>query len=116
MSVRIDDNNIFLTRGDSLYLRVRLMDKRTREIYEPVQGDRLRFAVKKDYGDTEKLIEKEIPTDTMVLYLAPADTKRLDFGKYVYDIELTYADGDVCTAIPPDPGMKAVFRLGNEVC
>ena len=114
MSVRISGDDIYLTRGDSLYCTVHLVDDDGNE-YVPEEGARLRFAVKKDYSDNVKLIEKEIPTDTMVLYLTPADTKELPFGRYVFDVEITLADGDVFTVIPKDPGQKAVFRLGNEV-
>ena len=56
--------------------------------------------MKADYEDPEALILKAIPIDTMLLKLDPEDTKNLDFGTYVYDIQLTHPNGDVDTVIP----------------
>ena len=102
---------IYLTRGDTLDLEVVILklDEETR--YVPRTGDKVRFALKKDYEDAKPLILKDIPIDTMRLHLDPEDTKDLDFGTYVYDIELTYGDdGTVDTFIP-----KAKFKLTEEV-
>lgn len=46
----------------------------------------------------------------MLLVLEPEDTKTLPFGKYVYDIQITYADGKVDTFIT-----KGRLRLTEEV-
>ena len=46
----------------------------------------------------------------MILTLNPEDTKHLPFGKYVYDIELTKATGEVDTFIT-----KAILKLTEEV-
>ena len=101
MSSWIGDNDtIHLTRGDSLYITIVLKDADTGETYTPQTGDTVRFACKRNYEDTECVILKEIPTDSLVLFLAPDDTKELKFGRYVYDIQLTLADGDVFTVIP----------------
>lgn len=63
------------------------------------------------YGNDETpLLIKEIPIDTMILTLNPEDTKHLPFGKYVYDIELTKATGEVDTFIT-----KAILKLTEEV-
>ena len=56
--------------------------------------------MKKYYSSPTVLIEKVIPNDTLLLHLLPTDTKELPTGKYVYDIELTNADGEVDTFIP----------------
>ena len=55
--------------------------------------------MKADVDDTECLILRDIPIDTMMLVLNPEDTKELEFGSYVYDIQLTKANGDVDTFI-----------------
>ena len=72
---------------------------RNGETYIPEQGDSLRFAMKKNYTEGEPLIYKVIPTDTLILHLDPEDTKPFPFGDYVYDIEITFADGTVDTFI-----------------
>lgn len=98
-------NTIYLTRGDTLQAQLSIMQDN--EVYTPIQGDIIRFALKKSrlnydktrYVDTEPLILKNIPIDTMILQLDHTDTATLDFGKYDYDIEITMANGKVDTFI-----------------
>lgn len=102
--------NIKITRGDSAYFTVGMVAKKSRIPYEPQTGDVVRFAVKKDYEDETVLIRKTIPNDTLLLHLVPSDTKDLPFGDYVYDVELTKANGDVDTFID-----KKIFKITEEV-
>lgn len=111
----VSGNQISLTRGDSFYSRVTM--KRGDMTYVPQTGDTIRFALKSaqmndkgEYKDTDPLILKTIPNDTLMLHLAPADTKQLPFGQYVYDVEITFANGDVDTFIAEAP-----FILTGEV-
>lgn len=114
MSVEIKDNKIKMTRGDTLRCRVTpykpIYDEHgeivDREEYTPEAGDTIRFAVKhvsmksgKQYKDPEPLILKNIPINTCILQLDPGDTKPLDFDTFVYDVEITFADGTVDTFI-----------------
>ena len=116
--ISIKKNRIEMTRGDTLITTVSIVDKKTGAQYIPVEGDVVTFAVKHatlnaqqtEYTDSEPLILKEIPTSTMQLRLDPADTKSLGFGEYVYDVDLTYADGRVDTFIAKMP-----FILTEEV-
>lgn len=105
----INGTSITLTRGDSFYTQVGMKNEDGTE-YTPQEGDSVRFALKRFYDDAEPLIEKAIPIDTLILHLEPSDTKDLSFGEYVYDIELTKANGDVDTFI-----YKASFTIDNEV-
>lgn len=106
MSYKIEGTKIILTRGDTFQAQVTIK-KADGTVYTPEEGDVVRFAVKsakmtqgnKDYYDKEPLILKEIPTDTMTLSLEPNDTKPLAFGDYKYDMQITYANEDVCTFI-----------------
>lgn len=103
--VSITDTTIKLTRGDTLVVVVSMT--RAGAAYEPVEGDVIKFYLKRAimkpdrvaYVDTDPLITKTIPTDTLQLKLVPNDTKSLAFGKYAYDIEITFANGDVDTFI-----------------
>lgn len=79
------------------------------EPYTPVNGDKVRFALKQSYSSSKVLIHKNIPIDTLVLHLVPSDTKKMAFGNYVYDIEITFANGDVDTFI------RGEFKLEEEV-
>ena len=88
---------IHLTRGDTLIANLEI--KRDDETYIPAVGDVIRFAMKKDYKDEEPLIIKTIDNNDMVLRLDSSDTKSLEFGEYVYDIQITMEDGTVDTFI-----------------
>lgn len=107
--VKITGTTITMTRGDTLLLEVGMTDT-SGNAYTPVEGDLVRFAVKKSYNDRNTVIYKEIPNDTLILRLEPEDTKRMSFGKYVYDIQITFADGTVDTFIA-----EAQFILAEEV-
>lgn len=106
---KISGTKILLTRGDTLKAHVSMIQQDGTE-YVPQEGDSIRFAMKKSYSDPSVLIEKTIPNSTLLLHLEPNDTKTLEFGSYVYDIELTYANGDVDTFID-----RSVFELTEEV-
>lgn len=100
----IKGTTITLTRGDTLILKVDIL--RDGEPYTPAPGEYVRFALKRslnlggtDFEEAEPLILKEIPIDTMLLWLDPADTASLGFGVYNYDIEITMLDGTVDTFI-----------------
>lgn len=116
MSCSISGTSITLTRGDTLKVKINIM--KDNEIYVPQVGDSVRFALKHPamnskktaYKDTEPLIVKNIPTDTLLLTLNPEDTKNLDFDTYVYDIEITFSDGSVDTFIT-----QAIFKITPEV-
>jgi len=108
--VLINGTTIKMTKGDTLRTQIILSDSEGQE-YVPAEGDSIRFAMKKTYADAEPLIVKNIPTDTLLLHLEPADTKNLEAPmNYVYDIEMTYANGDVDTFIA-----KAKLMLMEEV-
>lgn len=104
----IENNNIILTRGDTLLLQIKMIKEG--QPYTPIEGDSLRFAMKSKYSDTEPVLVKEIPIDTLILELEPEDTKDLPMkSRYVYDIQFTDADGRVDTFI------KGTLTIGEEV-
>lgn len=109
MSCSIAGTTIKMTRGDTLRASL-IITSCNGEPYTPIEGDSIRFAMKKTYDRTEPIILKNIPIDSMQLVLNPEDTKMLDYGKYVYDIEITHPTGDVDTFIS-----KASFVLTEEV-
>ena len=117
MSYQVNSKNeITLTRGDTF--RVKVSITKDGEEYVPEEGDIIRFALKSprlnaegtEYAETDPLILKVIPNDTMLLELEPEDSKPLGFGNYVYDVEITFSDGTVDTFIT-----KKKFKLTEEV-
>jgi hypothetical protein len=56
--------------------------------------------MKKNKTDEETIILRTIDPETMVLNFEPSDTKELPMDSiYIYDVELTRANGDVSTFI-----------------
>lgn len=101
--------DIRLTKGDTFAVQVDAIREDTGEIYVPVEGDTVRFAMKRCPSDDECLVYKSIPIDTMILRLEADDTKDLDISPYYYDVQITFANGDVDTFI------KGYFTLNTEV-
>lgn len=99
---------IKLTRGDTAYLTVSVKTN-DGEPYTVKADDVLTLTVKSDYADKEALIEKKITGDT-TFHIKPEDTKGLEFGIYVYDVQITTADGDNFTVIADKK-----FKVANEV-
>lgn len=101
----VTGTTITMTRGDTL--RVQIGIQQGGQAYVPVEGDAVNFYLKHAdmngkrtaYKDTEPLVTKTVPIGTLVLELKPTDTKTLDFGSYVYDLQITFADGTVDTFI-----------------
>ena len=104
--VIVDGNNVTMTRGDTFIAQIEMKDKNG-VVYSPMQGDVIRFTLrdpkmnnkKTKYYDSDPLVTKIVPNNTLLLRLDPADTKNLGFGEYVYFVELTYANGVVDTFI-----------------
>lgn len=106
----INRNNVFMTRGDSETIVVSTTQDGA---YVPlVEGDKITFTVRKSL-DTPKLISKTVEAfdeGKAVIAIDPVDTNTLLFGEYVYDIQLTRADGRVKTIVKP-----SMFVLRGEV-
>ena len=107
--LKIDgNNNITLTRGDTLTLTVTLLHEvdpvppatePTIEPYVPVEGDVIRFAVSKGFKPGYELqFAKVIPHDTLTFTASSTETA-LDYKTFNYDVEITHADGCVDTFI-----------------
>lgn len=106
-SINNKTKKISLVRGDTLKMQVEILIND--EPYIPVFGDKVRFAMKQTYSSSRVLINKNIPIDTLILHLEPKDTKKLSFGDYVYDIEITFSNGDVDTFI------RGTFKVEPEI-
>jgi hypothetical protein len=100
---------IAMTRGDTFRTVIGVTDVNG-DPYVPKEGDTIRFACKKNYNDSECLIYKDIPYDTCILQLDPEDTKPMNQpDTYVFDIQITTANGDVHTFI------KGKLKITEEV-
>lgn len=107
--VRIRGTTITMTRGDTLSVDVEIMQADGTK-YILRDGDSVRFAMKRNYFDADPVLLKELDGTNPRIELLPEDTKDLEFGRYVYDVELTKEDGSVDTFID-----RAVFNITEEV-
>lgn len=110
--VTVINNSITLVRGDTVEIPITI---RTREgeKYIPSEGDVVRFALKDGYGDdVPVLIRKVLPNDSLILRLESCETKEIMARKkpYVYDVELTTANGYVDTFV------RGIVNVLEEVC
>ena len=104
------DNTIHLTRGDTARFSLgRIVNTVTKTNYTPTAEDTVTMTIKKTALDAAPCVQIIVPGGE-VLHIKPEDTKAMAFGKYVYDVQLKTADGDVYTIIPP-----TTFDLLKEV-
>lgn len=105
----ITDTDITLTRGDSLQIQLTLT--KAHETYVPAAGDVIKFYLSSNYkGNTnyQSYVSKTIDNSTLILELAPEDTASMKYGTYFYQLEITYADGEV------DTFLEGLFTLKGE--
>lgn len=96
--LKIKDSNIFLTRGDSASLKIKVKDIDGKDFIF-TEDFKLIFSVKKNITDKHLTIQK-IANNSINIELLPEDTKTLSFGEYFFDIELQIKD-KVFTIITP---------------
>lgn len=103
---RISSNGkMQIIRGDTAEFMVDILN-RDDTPYELQEGDNVVFSVKNKTLDDRELIRKNGP----YVRIEPSDTSNLPFGRYYYDVQVSFADGSVDTIIP-----RNVFEIIEEV-
>lgn len=105
----LEDGTIRLTRGDTAAFTINITNEVTDEVYNMASDDTLTMSVKKKAKNSEMCFSKTVVGTNKIL-IEPSDTKGLDFGKYVYDVELVTSSGGTSTIIEP-----TTFELLPEV-
>lgn len=104
--------NIIFRRGDSDSIVVRSLGGLL------VAGEKVELTVR-PFVDGDVVIHKEVTEfvgNEAVIKFRPEDTEKLEFGKYVYDIQLTGAVDTALHIIPPSPDLPLPsFTLTKEV-
>ena len=104
--MKINGTDMSMIRGDSEAIRVRCDPP-----FSP--GDALGMQVRERADDDTALITREItdfPDGTALIVLEPEDTAGLDAGKYVYDLDVRWADGRRKTIVE-----KSAFTIREDV-
>lgn len=109
--IKIDDNNnILVTRGNTLTLTIGMYKKippetpegqPTYEPYEPTENEVITFAVSKGFEgatDYERLITKIVPHDTKMITCESEETS-LDYDTYPYEVTIVHEDNQEDTFI-----------------
>ena len=92
--VKVTDNHIEITAGDSGIFDVTIMNGESEYDYS---NDEVKFGVKKNFNDATCVIEKDVVDGKVTL--EPEDTKDLSVGIYFYDVKVVTSEGEVCTVI-----------------
>lgn len=109
--MRVIDNDIYMTRGDTLTVTVTCI--KDGNPYELIEGDIIYLTVKDSVYTEDIIIQKKVTEFTKgkaIIEIEPNDTNDLSYGKYKYDIQLTFSDGKVKTIITPSD-----FNIEGEV-
>lgn len=107
--LNVKNNVIKLTRGDTAYITVPIVDDKTGQPVTLTDHDYLTFTVKKTIYDEEACFKHTL-AGSNAFKIYPEDTSGLEYGRYFYDVQLVNADGDVYTVITPH-----VFEVTGEV-
>ncbi|MBR6208719.1 MAG: hypothetical protein IKQ69_06950 [Oscillospiraceae bacterium] len=109
--MKVRGSNLSMTRGDSESITVKCFQSGAAVPFE--NGDTVTFTVREDVESPIALQKGVTAFDEngwAVIGILPGDTESMDFGSYVYDIQLTRADGTVTTLITISD-----FELTEEV-
>lgn len=101
--MEINETNISMIRGDSETITVYCEDNNGAKVNFET-GDTIYLTVKQSVNSERKILQKiitEFVNGEAIIEIFPEDTKDFSFRAYVYDIQLTRADGTVTTIIPP---------------
>jgi len=103
-----DNNTMSITRGDTAYITVNLANS-DGTTYIMNANDKLTITVKSSASDTTPAFQI-VNTGTNIFHIVPNNTKELDVGTYVYDIQLDTSTDDVYTVVG-----KSKFKILEEV-
>lgn len=109
--MKVKGSNLSMTRGDSESITVKCSENGAAVPFE--SGDTVTFTVREDVESSialQKTVTAFDENGWAVIALLPGDTEGMDFGSYVYDIQLTRADGTVTTIVTVSD-----FELTEEV-
>lgn len=107
----IKNGYIGLTKGDTARINVTIKSGENTE-YICTTGDTLKFSVKNSKTSTTYVFQKVVTdfSEGVKIVIEPSDTNTIAVGSYYYDVELTLANGDVNTIVPPNK-----FEVLDEV-
>lgn len=107
--LRINNQAIFLTKGDSAYITF-ILKRPDDSIYELVEDDQVIFRLKVEKEIIEIVCTTDVNNNTVALAIRPEHTENLKTGRFKYEVELITKEGDHSTFIADAP-----FTIGREI-
>ena len=98
--MRSRGRQIRMVQGDTVQYDISVLYGSDHVEYELMEGDILRFRMKKYLYDKEPIIEKQISAMDPILDISPEDTISCMPGEYHYNIDLLTTEGDIYTIVP----------------
>lgn len=83
--LKIENNNIFLTRGDSAAIDLTIYDENG-NIYTPKQSDVIVFSVKLNVNNIELALRKTF--EDLTITITKSESLKFNYGTYFYDVKL----------------------------
>lgn len=100
----IENDQIYLTRGDDAVLEVAILTGDD-EVYQLQEGDMLTLSVRRQPSPASPVL-LQVSSVTGRLILSHADTEKLGAGRYSADVQLTTASAERYTVWPLLSGRK----------
>lgn len=102
--LKVQKTTVTFNRGDDVCLVVNVYDSEGQP-YVLQEGDKLFFSAKAKAKDQNYAIPpKQLEIDSNnrpVIHIEPTDTYDLEFGTYLYDVQMITAQGKSSTIIKP---------------
>ena len=105
----LDNFGIEATKGDTIIMPFVVINN-DKSVYQVQTDDVINFGMKKNYSDSECIVEKTIDNTTLTLVLEHDNTKGLEVGTYYYDIQITKAEDNVVHTF-----ISGIINITNEV-
>lgn len=103
----IKNNRIIITKGDTGTIQLSL-ESINHNVVHIEENDTIKLTVKKLASDPTSLIQLTAD-ETGQFAISPEDTKELNTGVYVYDVQLN-REGNIYTVIPQN-----YFEIRSEI-
>ena len=87
--LKIEENNIFITRGDSAIIDLTIYDE-DGNIYTPKESDVVVFSVKVNVNNVDTILRKTF--ESLTLELKSEETIKFNYGEYFFDVKLINDD------------------------
>lgn len=102
--------DIKLVKGDTFSQNIKIYTDDLL-LYVPQEGDKVTFSIWNKFTDTEPILSKELPIDTLIFDLTAEESDSFKYGNYVFSVKIEFADGKVDTFLS---GAFSIVTAGGD--